>query len=738
MSRRLPRNGREPYTPTPGRPNVDVLPGEAAAPPDPPAVRAREALWNNDPQSLFGPKPVPPSDPQSLFNGAPTPALEGVDLTMPGANAEYIVGQPKPADPGACIRGSLQSRGASTEVPSVDALFKLIPRDQPWKWPRSTILSWCNPKQRKYVNLLERTFRVKTAAGVVVPYKMEPFQILFHALSPVAMGPEAPDRLVEKSRGIGLTAMAAMDFLMLAAMMPRVTIPVASRQIEGADEFINRCWDLMQDATVDMWQPRQDVRSSIHLSSNGSKIVPVPGGNPASVRSLRAPTAGIDEYAFHTRPGELWRAIRPVLSEGGPLTVMSTHDGTGTHFYQLTQRARDREIGMTFLSFPLHDASPRFNRREPVSAQVRQGIIQLVAPWISLRILDDTLREDPVGYAQEYLAEVMDETFALLPRSVIEQASLSEHVCWEIPLPPNAHPLVAQAGANLAVRPAAGQDSHSPASHVNPVHVGVDFASKGDLAAYAVWEEVEGGLFYQRALVTMTQTDTPTQNAFLRNLYVTLRFNTVSIDETGPGTGLYQYAARELSTVANGIDFSSRAIMTSLGGGEVEPLGPDLAPLPIAGAQRGHVRVPIKKVLALNFEGLMRSGRAQLLREHPHAALQHRHLTAIRRSDLDAPRRRGEGHADVFWANALALYGATQTGYGPIASPDGNPLPGANVLLGSTGSGFPTMTRRVGRDGRPVAAKTPLPMRDDPLDPKVRRRIEMMRRLQGSRERGWW
>jgi phage FluMu gp28-like protein len=535
----------------------------------------------------------------------------------------------------------------------------VLDEDAPWTWSLRDVLGLLDTRQRRYVEMLPRIFRLKTAAGKVIPYDMQPYQAWFHAHSPLAMGKDAPDRIVEKGRGLGATLLCGMDLLMLAHTKDRVHIPVAGRQGATGDEFIEKIHDLIEDCLIPgFFDADPEVTSEVRMKGNGSDITPLPGGNPNAIRGKRAPAVAYDEYAFHPKPLAMWRAGRAVLSEGGQLTVLSTHDGAGTHYYELVEKAKKGEIAMKRFYFPVHD--PAFDRRRPISVQVAEGRLRLIAPWLDVRKLDELLKEDPLGYAQENLCEVLDDALNLISRADAEAAHDADLASWERPvMPEDAQYLpveqrdlideLIEIGATVPERPASGWYATAP------VHTGHDFASTGDLSAWTAFAGPAGEerRTTQRALLVLRGIDTPLQNALLDIWGAVLRPTSTLIDMTGSGTGFYEHAARRLRCAVHGIHFGS-SIEVAIGAGD----GQEQAP---------KHKVPIKKQLALTFARVVKERTTALLGAHEATSLQKKHLSAIRRADLDAPKRPGEGHADIFWADALAEWGSRITAPPPTA-----------------------------------------------------------------------
>lgn len=504
----------------------------------------------------------------------------------------------------------------------VSATGMSLDEEQPWTWRLPDVLGLLSDRQRRYVEMLPRVFRVRTAAGRVRPYDLQPYQAWWHAHSDLALGRDAKSRIVEKGRGLGLTMMSAMDALLLAhSSKGGITIPIAGRAGDTSDEFIEKTWHLIDDAhDTEFFAPDRAVTSRVVLH-NGSRLIPMPGGSPNKVRSKRIVKGVLDEYAFHEYATQLRQAMRGSLSEGGTLDVISTHNGADTEYYRLLDETRLGRLRMTRFYFPVAD--PKAWRQDvPVKDQVKAGL-GVIAPWIDLDGFDEFRREDPAGCAQEMLCDVMDAALNLLSRVVVERQQDASLPDWgKTPAPGEVSDRVQRQGFSIPRR---------PAGDVDPVMLGVDFAREGDLAAYTAWAATPEGP-RQRWLEVLRGVDTPDQNQALRAIVAAVKPTDVFIDMTGNGTGLYDYAKKELPCEVHGVHFAAGVHMG------------------------GAKKTPIKKAIALNLARYLQDGDARLLGAHKHADLQRRHLLAVRRADLDAPSG-VEGHADILWADALALWG---------------------------------------------------------------------------------
>lgn len=509
-----------------------------------------------------------------------------------------------------------------------------LDEEAPWTWRRDDVLGLLSDRQRRYVDLLPRVFQVKTASGRVVPYDMQPFQVWWHAHAPLAMGTAAPSRLAEKGRNLGLTLMAAMDALLLAHRTDRLTIPCAGRAGDTSDEFISKAWDLIRDAhEPDFFDPRTDVVNRIELG-NQSRLIPLPGGSPDKSRSKRLVHGVLDEFAFHEYPDRLMKAIRGSQMEGGTLDVISTHNGSDTRFYDLVDRSKTGRAPFKHFWFPIHD--PRAWRQDvPMSEQVGKTL-SLIAPWISTRALEEFRLEDPAGYAQEMLCEVMDAALNLVSR---EEASAA----MTPGLPDWGRPLTAADDEALFLKlRTAITIPHRPDGNLDPLYLAVDFASAkdGDLAAFTAFQP-DGATLDQRWLEVLRGVPTPTQNRLLRLIERTVRPTAVFIDMTGGGTGLFEHARQDLKCPVYGIHFASKVQYVGATG-----------------------KVAIKKAMGLNLARRYSERTIRVFRDHAHAELQRRHVQSVRRADLDADRS-AEGHGDILWAQAMAAWGALTMGEEP-------------------------------------------------------------------------
>lgn len=224
----------------------------------------------------------------------------------------------------------------------------------------------------------------------------------------------------------------------------------------------------------------------------GSRIIALPA-KPETVRGYTANLC-LDEFAFHERPDEIWRAIYPSISNPlrGELVVrvVSTPNGLGNRFSEIWHNGK----GWSRHRVTIHDAVAA---GLPVDVEdLRQGL------------------DDPEAWAQEYECEFIDQSAVLLPYDLIASVESPDVV----DLAPEAWPQEA--------------DSRRV--------IGVDFGRRRDLTV--VWTlEAIGDVWWTREVLTLERMSTPDQvEAILPRVR---RARLAALDYTGPGIGLGDYLA---------------------------------------------------------------------------------------------------------------------------------------------------------------------------------------------------
>ena len=169
-------------------------------------------------------------------------------------------------------------------------------------------------------------------------------------------------------------------------------------------EFMRKAreWALGWDDAIDTYyetrsSPQSLIKSAEITWANGSRMIALPA-NPDTARGYSANLI-LDEFAFHERPDEIWRAIYPSISNSlrgeKKLRIVSTPNGNANKFHDLWTRGRNYSKHR----ITLPDAAAQ---GLPINVEaLRAGL------------------DDPDGWAQEYECEFIDNASVLLPYDLI-------------------------------------------------------------------------------------------------------------------------------------------------------------------------------------------------------------------------------------------------------------------------------------------------------------------------------
>ncbi len=212
---------------------------------------------------------------------------------------------------------------------------------------------------------------------------------------------------------------------------------------------------------------------------SGSRITALPA-NPDTARGFSA-NVFLDEFAFHEKSREIWKAIFPVISkEGLRLRVTSTPNGKDNKFYEL------------------------WTSEDDIWSRHRVDIHEAVAQGLDRNV--DALRRglaDEEAWRQEYELEFLEESSAWLSYDLILSC---EH-------PEAGDPELYRGG---------------------PVFIGNDIARRRDLWVAWVFEMV-GDVLWTREIVELRNASFAAQDAEMDRLVNRYWVNRLIMDQTGMG-----------------------------------------------------------------------------------------------------------------------------------------------------------------------------------------------------------
>jgi phage FluMu gp28-like protein len=314
----------------------------------------------------------------------------------------------------------------------------------------------------------------------------------------------------------------------------------------------------------------------------------------------------LDEFALHPDPRKLYSIAYPGITWGGNMEIISTHRGTANFFNQLIQEIKHKgnPKGFSLHTITLQDALDagflyKLQCKLPLEDE-RQGMDEAdYFNFIKAGCPDEET------FAQEYMCIASDDASAFLTYEQIDACKYKAGEKWDLTI------------AELA-------------ASQHDLYLGGDIGRVNDLTVFWIVQAV-AGLRPTVHIVDLQNTPFDTQEARLYELLALPRLRRACIDNTGIGRQLVERAQKRFGTYrVEAVNFSM-AVKEEL----AYPLR--------AGFEDRSVRIPDdRRIIA--------------------------HHRAIKKETTSAGNVRfaadsgPDGHADFFWAHALALHaGKTST-----------------------------------------------------------------------------
>jgi phage FluMu gp28-like protein len=496
--------------------------------------------------------------------------------------------------------------------------------------------------------------------GVVSPVLLYPYQQRWVA-------DRSRFKLVVKATQIGYSFAAALEAVLDCLEHPTLWI-VLSRGERQSLEFMQKvqlhakALRLADRALATCFFENTSITQHAVEFPNGSRIIGLPA-NPDTARGYTGNMI-LDEFAFHQHDREIWAAAFGRLSRGDlKLRVISTPNGQRGKFYELA-----KEIGLVDQpqrtlrnaeEKELENLSLRASASSAVNSPARHSSLvtrhSLFSPhWCDVHAavrqgcpIDIPALRRAVGdeetWQQEYECVFLSDSRNYIPMDWI--------LACQSPEATTTLPVIPRSDLSRAKPKEATRDLHFPSeSGIRPpelessscslfpipcsLYFGYDVGRVRDLAVLAVVERV-GDVFWTRALVEMPGAKFSAQEQVLRDVIPLCVRG--AVDSTGLGMEMAERLAEQFP-------------------GKVEPLSFTLA-------RKHALAVRVKRC----FE-------EKTIRIPDHRDLR-RDLNAVKRIVTSAghvrfdAERTEQGHADRFWALALALHAADPARGGtPFAS----------------------------------------------------------------------
>lgn len=358
-----------------------------------------------------------------------------------------------------------------------------------------------------------------------------------------------------------------------------------------------------------------DKNNAWLIAFPGDRFLNLVPSNPDTIPGFSG-NVYLDEFALHKDDWGIWRAAVPAITRGYGVRVVSTHRGRKTKFFELTRNKAYSHHRTT-----IHDAI-----REGLVLKDEEGRIRTV----------DSLRglvADPMVWLEEYELDPQDDATAWLTWELIRAAE-DEYID---PSPEWASRLVRQAVKARKHYKLAKADpawwqtkARELTAHLaeggDPLDLGMDIGRTRDLSV--IWLLRRGELArFTVAVITMARTPFRVQRYVLHALlpYVLRSGGRACIDQGGIGRQLAEDARDLFGSRVEGVDFTN--------------------------AHKEALAVGLKDVL--EDHGFLIPIDPEVSRSL-HSVQKIKTSTGLPRFDAD--RSDATGHADHFWAAALAVH----------------------------------------------------------------------------------
>lgn len=413
---------------------------------------------------------------------------------------------------------------------------------------------------------------------------------------------------MEKSRQIGLSWCTAYACVRRQAEGAPLDTWISSRDETQARLFLKDCTafaGVLDLAARDLGLQvlDGDARgSAFALEFASGRRIHSMSSNPDAQAGKRG-TRVLDEFALHPDPRRLYSVAYPGITWGGQLEIISTHRGANGYFNELVREIREKGNPK---NISLH--------RVTLQDALEQGFLKKLK--LKLPSGDPRLEMDEAGYYDFIRASCADEESFQQEYCCVPADDVSAFLGWDMIAACEYDPSEKWEGSLCNAKSLAG----------NPLYLGVDVGRDHDLTVFWL-VELAGDVLRTRLVECLASVPFSQQESVLYRLLELPNVRRVCIDQSGLGR---QFAERAMERFGpyrvEGITFTT-AVKEALA-------------YPVRAAfEDRKLRIPSCKTIRADLRAIRRQS----------TAAGHVRFSADRGPN---------GHADRFWALALALHAA--------------------------------------------------------------------------------
>ena len=415
-------------------------------------------------------------------------------------------------------------------------------------------------------------------------------------------------KLMEKSRQIGISWASAYSMVRRKALAgARYDGWVSSRDEIQARLFLEDCKhfaQILHTAVSDLGvQIVEDEKTYVLGFASGVKINSM-SSSPDAQAGKRGDRL-LDEFALHKDPRKLYAIAYPGITWGGQLEMVSTHRGSHNFFNELVTEVREK-------GNPKNISLHRVTLEDALNDGFLYRLQEKLSPDDPRQAFDEADYfnfvksgcADEESFQQEYMCVPADDASAFLTYDMIAACEYERTPAnWSDP------------------------SDLSDLSDKSDLYLGVDVGRKKDLSCFWL-NELSGGRHLCRRLITMQNMKFSAQEEILYRLLALPGMRRCCIDATGLGMQLAERAQETFGTYrVEAVQFTG-------------PVKEALAYPVKAAFEDLNLRIPFDRKLQADLRAIKKE------------------TTAAGNIRFSADRSEN-GHADRFWALALALHAAS-------------------------------------------------------------------------------
>lgn len=418
-------------------------------------------------------------------------------------------------------------------------------------------------------------------------------------------------KLMEKSRQIGISWSTAYKAAERTAMAGQKWDQwVSSRDDLQARLFIEDCKlfaGILQIAAQDLGERVIDEKTKLTayvLEFASGKRIHSMSSNPDAQAGKRGGRI-LDEFALHPDPRKLWSIAYPGITWGGSMEIISTHRGSHNFFNQLIREVREH-------GNPKNISLHRVTLQDALDAGFLWKLQQALPKDHEVQAMDEAAYFDFIksgcaddeSFQQEYMCEPADDDSAFLEYDLIAGCEYAAGEEWELDL-----------------------TSRQGVAPTGQLFAGLDIGRKKDLTVLWVLEKL-GDVLYTRAVIELRNMPKPDQEKVIWPILAHVQ--RACFDNTGLGIGWTDDAQKAFGQYRiEGVTFTGQT--------------KEALAYPVRGAMEDKkLRIPYKPEIRADLRAVTK-------------------VTTTAGNIRFTAERSENGHADRFWALALAVH-AAQTG----------------------------------------------------------------------------